>query len=115
MPTFADWRFDEEQYCRREQVRPLDLTPDALFGFFAVFAVAVEASGQVGQVVRGVKKSQLAAFNLLRWSSIAHHTESHFDLVQGEITRCGFTQEQQDFVWRWARGKIKLVDSEPEQ
>jgi hypothetical protein len=113
--AFADWRFDEERYSEREQVRPLDLTPDALFGFFAVFAAAVEASGHLAEIVRWVKKSRLAVFDLLRWSLIARYTESRFDLVQDEITRCGFTQEQQDFVWLWVRGKIKLVDNDTRQ
>jgi hypothetical protein len=109
--TFSDWRFDEEQYCGREQVRPLDLTADALFGFFAVFAAAVQTSGPVAEILRWVKRSQFAVFDLLRWSLIAPYIDPRPDVIQAEVVRCGFTTEQQEFVRRWSQGELKLVQS----
>jgi hypothetical protein len=115
VPTFADWRFDEDQYCGRDQVRPLDLNTDALFGFFAIFATTVQTPGiPLSDIILWVKRSRLAVFNLLRRSLIAPYVDPRFDLIQEEVTRCGFTPEQQEFVWQWARGKLKLVDTEPE-
>jgi len=32
------------------------------------------------------------------------------DKVQAEMDRCGFRAEQQDFVWRWVRREINLVE-----
>jgi GTPase SAR1 family protein len=111
VPTFADWRFDEDYYCEREQVRPLELTTDALFGFFAVFALAVQTSGLVAEIVRWVKRSQFAVFDLLRWSLIAPYTGPRPDVIRAEVVRCGFTREQQEFVMQWSQGKLKLVQS----
>jgi hypothetical protein len=34
------------------------------------------------------------------------------DRVQGEIERCQFTVEQGDFVWRWVRREVVLVERE---
>lgn len=112
VPEFANWRFDENRYCGRALVSPLNLNADALFGFFAVFATAVQTSGLVAEIVRWVKKSRFAIFNLLRWSLIAPYTDQHFDRVQAEMERCGFTLEQQEFVMRWSRGEIKLVETQ---
>lgn len=109
---FSNLRFNEERYCGRDQVRPLDLSADALFGFFAVFAAAVQTSGQVAEIVRWVKRSGFAVFNLLRRSLIAPYIDHHFDRIQAEVARCGFTQKQQEFVMQWARGELKLVENQ---
>jgi hypothetical protein len=112
VPTFADWRFDENQYYERDQVRPLDLDADAMFGFFAIFAATVQTPGiPLSDIISWVKKSRLAVFDLLRRSLIAPYIDPHFDLIQEEVTRCGFTPEQQEFVRRWARGELKLVQN----
>jgi len=41
--------------------------------------------------------------------------ETDTDKVQSEMNRCGFTPEQQDFIWRWVRREINLVGEVAEE
>jgi hypothetical protein len=47
----------------------------------------------------------------MRWIFLARPEKREIDTdkVQSEMDRCGFTPEQQDFIWRWVRHEINLV------
>jgi hypothetical protein len=88
---------------------------NALFGTFALFAVILEGAeehGQYEEYCDQIEESEAPLFNFMRWIFMARSEERETDTgkVQAEIDRCGFIAEQQDFVWRWVRREINLVE-----
>ena len=98
-------------------VKPLNLDSEVLFGAFVLIAVLLEAEKLRIQNLKGIeaiKKSQFPFFNLIRSAFIARFEEVPADKVQAEMDRCGFTTEQQDFVWRWILREANFVENLPD-
>lgn len=112
---------------------PLNLDSQALFGAFVLFAVFLELEEdkletkklvqklvvteeedkletQKLVVIEEIKKSRLPFFNLIRMTFYARFEEVPADKVQAEMDGCGFTTDQQGFVWRWIRREANLVE-----
>jgi hypothetical protein len=87
---------------------------DALCGAFAICAAIFEASYTpdpfVNLVIQEIKKSPSNFFKLMQWLFSARFEQVETEIVQAEMDRCGFSPEQQDFIWRWVRGEINLVE-----
>jgi hypothetical protein len=83
---------------------------DALCGAFAICAAIFEASYTpdpfVNLVIQEIKKSPSNFFKLMQWLFSARFEQVETEIVQAEMDRCGFSPEQQDFIWRWVRGEI---------
>jgi hypothetical protein len=110
--TNWNWEEDQSEFSKRESIREqLSQDFNALFGAFALFAVMLEgAEGEEKYFVQ-VEKSKAPVFDFMRWLFLARSDkrETDTDKVQSEMDRCGFTPEQQDFIWRWVRHEINLV------
>jgi hypothetical protein len=86
--------------------------PDALFGFFALWAVMLEANERGREFCQQTKESYFPFLASLGWLLSAHFEYTEMDRVQAAMNHCGFTTEQQTFAWRWIRGEVKLVGEE---
>jgi hypothetical protein len=87
---------------------------NALFGAFALFAVMLEGAKEYFDKV---EKSKAPLFDFMRWIFLARSEKRETDTekVQAEMDRCGFTTEQQYFIWRWVRREINLVGEVAEE
>lgn len=46
----------------------------------------------------------------MHWIFIARYEKVEENKIQDEMDQCGFTSNQQDFIWRWIQKDIDLVD-----
>jgi hypothetical protein len=114
MSFYIDWILEEVPTDRlksqsiREQ---FSQDCNALFGAFALFAVMLEGAEEEEKYFVQVEKSKAPLFDFIRWIFLARSEKREIDTdkVQSEMDRCGFTPEQQDFIWRWVRHEINLV------
>jgi hypothetical protein len=60
-------------------------------------------------LVEELQENDWYCFGGIRWVLIARFQPVADDKVQAEMDRCGFSPEQQDFIWRWIRREINLV------
>jgi hypothetical protein len=110
-----DWEEDQNDLSKSESIREqLSQDSKALFGAFALFAVMVEGveeDEEEEKYLEQIEKTKAPLFNLMRWIFLARPEKREIDTdkVQSEMDRCGFTPEQQDFIWRWVRHEINLV------
>lgn len=96
--------------------KSLSLYCDALFGAFVLCAAIFEASyTQNPFVTQDIKESPSSFFKLMQWLFSARFEQVQTDIVQAEMDRCGFSSEQQEFIWRWVRREINLVGEAAEE
>lgn len=109
--------FDEKIKLHKKQRFPR-LASDAFFGIYAIFSVYLEYNQKFLADSKNFKKivecfksnrMKLPIFDFIQWIFIARFEDVETEKVQAEMERCGFTDEQQDFVWRWIRHEINLV------
>jgi hypothetical protein len=111
-----DWEEDQNELSKRESIRKqLSQDSNALFGAFALLAVVfegMEEEEEEEEYFDQVHKSKAPLFDFMRWIFLARPEKREIDTdkVQSEMDRCGFSTEQQDFVWRWVRREINLVE-----
>jgi hypothetical protein len=92
----------------------LEQDSDAIFGIFALLSTTLE-SEQVSYpnaapfAIDDLQENDWYFFGGIRWVLIARFQPVADDKVQAEMDRCGFSPEQQDFIWRWIRREINLV------
>ncbi|EDX72139.1 NACHT domain family [Coleofasciculus chthonoplastes PCC 7420] len=101
--------------------KSLEQGSDVIFGVFAVLSTALELE-QISYpddapfLVDELLEDDWYCFGGIRWILIARFQPVPDDKVQAEMDRCGFSLEQQDFIWRWIRREINLVaDTEEEE
>lgn len=82
---------------------------DILFGAFSIFSVYVENSETIHGLIDIIKKSRIPFFNVMHWIFIARYEKVEENKIQDEMDRCGFTSNQQDFIWRWIQKDITFV------
>ena len=89
----------------------------ALFGAFALLAVLLECGKGSEGIFDWIEESEAPLFDFMRSIFLArsHHREVDTDKVQSEMDRCGFSTEQQEFIWRWVRREINLVGEVAEE
>ncbi|MEQ8974663.1 MAG: NACHT domain-containing protein [Coleofasciculus sp. C1-SOL-03] len=94
--------------------KSLEQGSDVIFGVFAVLSTALELEQILYQdyapfLVEELQENDWYCFGGIRWVLIARFQPVADDKVQAEMDRCGFSPEQQDFIWRWIRRDINLV------
>jgi len=82
---------------------------DILFGAFSIFSVYLEYNMKRQKLIDAIKKSRIPFFNVMHWIFIARYEKVEENKIQDEMDRCGFTPNQQDFIWRWIQKDIDLV------
>ena len=110
-------------HVEQENLRPqmLDINPEFIFGSFIILATGIEGDDKHNLLqkkggIEHIINSKIAFFDYLRWTFIARLDRTATDKVQPELDRCGFTPEQQAFIWQWVRGEIDFVAIEsPEE
>jgi hypothetical protein len=113
-----DWVEDKNKLSKSESMREqLSQDSNALFGAFALFAVMLEGVEEEEEYFDKVEKSKAPLLDFMRGIFLARSEKREIDTdkVQSEMDRCGFTPEQQDFVWRWVRREINLVGEVAEE
>jgi hypothetical protein len=116
--TNWSWEEDKNKLSKRESIREqLSQDSNALFGAFALFAVMLEGVEEEEKYLDQIEKSKAPLFDFMRWIFLARSEKREIDTdkVQSEMDRCGFTPEQQDFIWRWVRHEINLVGEVAEE
>lgn len=91
----------------------IELGALALFGVFALLAIKldmVELSDGTHKVIKILRKPQVPSLKLLNSTFLSRYASVPHTDVQAELTRCGFNEEQQAFIWRWIRREINLVE-----
>lgn len=84
---------------------------DILFGAFSIFSVYLEYTKKRNGLINAIQKSHIPFFNIIRWIFIARYEKIEDNKIQDEMDRCGFTSKQQNFIWRWIRKDIDLVNN----
>ncbi len=123
--TFWSFIFDDEDLHKANRLqngrKSLLLDADLLFGVFTLAAAIAEATDfeeRAEDRAGGPPRRWLALMqsnehwpfaNLLRRTIAARYDEGASHPVQTELDRCGFTPEQQSFVWRWIGKEIDFV------
>jgi len=107
------WNYEN----KRDPIRLRNLETDALFGAFLLVAVYLEevmtiSSEKIGVATRTIERVRYALSDYMEGIFLAYEDAAMMDRVQGEIERCQFTVEQGDFVWRWVRREVVLVERE---
>jgi len=87
---------------------------DTIFGVFALLSTTLELQQRQYQnyvpfPIDELQENDWYFFGGIRWVLIARFQLVGDDKVQAEMDRCGFSPEQQDFIWRWIRREINLV------
>lgn len=90
----------------------LALDSETLFGAFTLFAVMLEKYEikDMLEILQNIEETKSPFFDSLRWTFIARFKPAEIDKVRPELNRCGFTQKQQAFIWRWVQGQINFVE-----
>ncbi|MEQ9000044.1 MAG: NACHT domain-containing protein [Coleofasciculus sp. B1-GNL1-01] len=94
---------------------------DTIFGVFALLSTTLELDqkschNHFSSTRNIIQENDWYFFGGIRWILIARFEPVADDKVQAEMDRCGFSPEQQDFIWRWIRQEINLVaDTEEEE
>jgi hypothetical protein len=102
----------KNELSKSESIREqLSQDSNALFGAFALFAVMLEGAKRKKEYFDQIEKSKAPLFDFMRWIFLARSDkrETDTDKVQAEMDRCGFSPEQQDFIWRWVRREIGVI------
>ncbi len=92
------------------------LSSEALFGVFALLSVLLESSEdrkELSALIERIKESRHPLFDCIRWTTLGRFELEAWDRISSEVNRCGFTADQQAFVWRWIRREIDLVRRAP--
>jgi hypothetical protein len=106
------WEEDKNKLSKSESIREqLSQDSNALFGAFALFAVMLEGVEEEEKYLDQIEKSKAPLFDFMRGIFLARPEKREIDTdkVQSEMDRCGFSTEQQEFIWRWVRREINLV------
>ncbi|MEQ8385550.1 MAG: NACHT domain-containing protein [Coleofasciculus sp. A1-SPW-01] len=88
---------------------------DSIFGVFAVLSTTLEEDKRQDQNYTPCSVDDLREnddyyfLGGIHWVLIARFQPVAADKVQAEMDRCGFSPEQQNFIWRWIRRDINLV------
>lgn len=111
LEAFFHW-LKEENVQHEVVMKTLILDSEAQFGLFALFAVSLEYSPS-GAVIDSLQTQPF--FDSLRHILIARFKPDVAEGLQEAIALCGFTVEQQEFIWRWTQKALNLVHLEPLQ
>ncbi|MBD0362528.1 MAG: NACHT domain-containing protein [Coleofasciculus sp. C3-bin4] len=120
MGFYIDWILEEvpTDRLKSESIREqFSQDSNALFGAFTLLAVVLEGAEEEEEYFDQVEKSKAPLFDFMRWIFLARsdERETDTDKVQSEMDRCGFSTEQQEFIWRWVRREINLVGEVAEE
>ena len=109
---------------RKEKNITLELDTNKHFGFCCVFFAFLEIQAfitkrRVANYANMLLESKHYILDFSRYIFIARFAEiEKYDCeVEAELDRCNFNQEQREFIWKWVRREINLVeivDSEEE-
>lgn len=103
------WIIEREQEAGEQ---PLDLSPDGLFGCFALVAAYLQAEAEdQRKLLEGIMKNAMPVLSSIRSMLIAPYEHVKAGEVEKELSRSGFNPAQREFARRWARGELSLVQS----
>jgi len=112
--VFIRYVLRSRRQIERSVERTLNLNSDQFFGLFSLFSICLELSRnpQVEKmtIFEVIKDNSHYLFNSIRWTLLARFERVEAYEVQAEMDLCKFTSEQQDFIWRWIRREIDLVN-----
>lgn len=95
-----------------ENNRKISLEADELFGAFTLVAVLLELSRFQDSGDTLIKRLGILPNSLvapMRWIFVARFKRVAKPKVQEQLGACGFSPEQQTFIWRWIRKELDLV------
>ncbi len=74
-----------------------------------MIASDLERKERESRLLQYVKKPTKSPINSLRSIFLARYQPVKPEKVEKEMLQCGFTPQQQSFVWQWVRQEIDLV------
>lgn len=95
----------------KKRSRPLNLDIGTFFGIFIVFSILFEfyIRIDINKALREIETNKHPFYDLVREIFISRFKQVDLGKVQGAIDRLGFSPEQQDFIRRWVKSEISLV------
>jgi hypothetical protein len=132
--TFPLQEFISYRPQSKNAKKRLNADPDVLFGLFVLLILSLEVTqkvsdrqikwhylgGETSDVIQAIKSSTHPILQSIRWMLIARYESSELDLgqkptiidnVEAEMNSCKFTIEQQNFIWRWLRQEVEVIDN----
>ena len=105
----VDWSEDSIYFIEDREM--LNLDPEAFFGAFVLYAVWLESQNLSKQpkILNEIEQVTNDFFNSNHWMLLARFEPAVINRVQAEMDKCRFTNEQQNFIWRWIRKEVNLV------
>lgn len=88
---------------------PMVLSSNALFGTFSLLAALLEVSDKPGELPKGLIATNHPVLDSLRYILLARFDLAETEKSRTQLESCGFTTEQQTFVWRWVKREVNLV------
>jgi len=100
-----------EEKKGKKRALPEDIfnSPDALFGFFCLFATYLEIVQADSGILSRLNKSKSSIFDLLRWSFLARFEEVNLEKIRDEMKRCNFSDKQCLIISDWIDTKINFL------
>jgi len=101
-----------------QKIEQLQLSPNALFAAFIIFAVSLEINLEKSENhinVKGVKilekfgLKQFAPLDSFQFTFLSRFKPVDKNMIQGELEKSSLTLEHKAFVWQWVRREINLV------
>lgn len=95
------------------QIEPLNLDSDALFGAFILLATFFEWSGLVNELdIETIKRSRHPLIKSMLVILIARLEKHFLEMHEVQLIDNNFTEEQRQYIWKWALGEINFIEKE---
>ena len=106
---YVDWSEDSIFFIENREF--LNLDPEALFGAFVLYAVWLESQNpsKLPLILNEIEQVTNDFYYSNHWMLLARFEPAAIKRVQAQMDKCTFTNEQQNFIWRWIRKEINLV------
>jgi hypothetical protein len=109
----------ERSYSKNfHKIEQLQLSPNALFAAFIIFAVSLEINLENSENHRNVKaeqifekfgRKQFAPLDSFQFTFLSRFKPVDKNMIQGELEKSSLTLEHKAFVWQWVQREINLV------
>jgi hypothetical protein len=119
-PSLYTWMFRKGEWLAGEPTASnLVLDSDAMFGVFVLYAPLLEvtagnAEDHGREVLEAIKSGSVRLFDSMRLTFLARFDPQLADKVQLELDKCGFSVNQQEFIWKWVERKVNLAEPRPQ-
>ena len=92
-----------------EDIKLLEIDPEALFGSLVLYAVWLESQNPTRQsfILSEMEKATGDIFSSINWILLARFEPALLKRAQAQMNK--FTKEQQIFIWHWISKEINLV------